>query len=58
MRKDDPSAQALFDSALGYPSGYCRIEWCDRREGSLPQLHGQQLLGVARKLESIDQQKR
>ncbi len=35
-RKDDLSAQALFDSALRYPSGYRRIEWWDRREGPLP----------------------
>jgi len=34
--KDDPSAQALFDSALRYPSAYRRIEWWDRREGPLP----------------------
>jgi uncharacterized protein len=37
-RKDDPSAQALFDSALRYPSGYRRIEWWDRREGTLPNI--------------------
>ena len=34
--KDNPSAQALFDSALRYPSAYRRIEWWDRREGPLP----------------------
>ena len=75
-RKDDPSARALFDSALRYPSGYRRIEWWDRREGplpnsdvqypelskaaafvctsgvcSLPQLDGNRLLALARKLE-------
>ena len=82
-RKDDPSAQALFDSALRYPSGYRRIEWWDRLEGplpntdvqypelpkaaafvctsgacSLPQFDGKQLLALARKLESVGEEKR
>jgi uncharacterized protein YyaL (SSP411 family) len=35
-RKDDPAAQALFQSALRYPSGYKRLEWWDVREGPLP----------------------
>ncbi len=35
-RKDDPVAQALFQSALHYPSGYKRLEWWDVREGPLP----------------------
>jgi uncharacterized protein len=35
-RKDDPAAQALFQSALRYPSGYKRLEWWDVREGALP----------------------
>jgi hypothetical protein len=34
--KDDPIAQALFQSALRYPSGYKRLEWWDVREGALP----------------------
>jgi uncharacterized protein len=34
--KDDPAAQALFQSALRYPSGYKRLEWWDVREGALP----------------------
>lgn len=34
--KDDPAAQALFQSALRYPSGYKRLEWWDVREGVLP----------------------
>jgi uncharacterized protein YyaL (SSP411 family) len=34
--KDDPAAQALFQSALRYPSGYKRLEWWDVREGTLP----------------------
>ena len=82
-RKDDPSARALFDSALRYPSGYRRIEWWDRREGplpntdvqfpelpkpaafvctsgacSLPQFEGAQLLALARRLESLGEEKR
>ncbi len=82
-RKDDPFAQALFDSALRYPSGYRRIEWWDQREGplpntdvkypelpkaaafvcttgacSLPQFDGKQLLALARKLESVGEEKR
>jgi hypothetical protein len=35
-RKDDPMAQALFQSALRYPSTYKRVEWWDSREGRLP----------------------
>ena len=35
-RKNDPAAQALFQSALRYPSGYKRLEWWDVREGALP----------------------
>ena len=34
--KDDPSAQALFQSALRYPATYKRLEWWDVREGALP----------------------
>jgi uncharacterized protein YyaL (SSP411 family) len=34
--KDDAGAQALFHTALQYPSGYKRIEWWDTREGPLP----------------------
>jgi len=34
--KDDPAAQALFQSALRYPSGYKRLEWWDVKEGPLP----------------------
>jgi uncharacterized protein YyaL (SSP411 family) len=34
--KDDPAAQALYASARQYPTRYLRIEWLDRREGSLP----------------------
>jgi hypothetical protein len=33
--KDDPSAQTLFQTALRVPGTYRRIEWWDRREGSL-----------------------
>jgi uncharacterized protein YyaL (SSP411 family) len=35
-RKDDAAAKALFDSASRYASVYRRIEWWDRREGSMP----------------------
>ena len=35
-RKDDPKAQAMFATALRYPSTYRRVEWWDRREGALP----------------------
>jgi uncharacterized protein len=34
--KDDLAAQALFHSALRYPSGYKRLEWWDVKEGPLP----------------------
>jgi uncharacterized protein YyaL (SSP411 family) len=34
--KDDPDAQALFQSALRYPASYKRLEWWDAREGALP----------------------
>ena len=34
--KDDPAAQALFQAAAAYPSGYLRLEWWDTREGKLP----------------------
>src|SRR5579864_1917017 len=34
--KDDPAAQALFNAAAAYPSGYLRLEWWDTREGRLP----------------------
>ncbi len=34
--KDDPAAQALFQSALRYPASYKRLEWWDAREGALP----------------------
>jgi uncharacterized protein YyaL (SSP411 family) len=34
--KDDPAAQALFQSALRYPASYKRLEWWDVREGVLP----------------------
>ncbi|HVS27644.1 MAG TPA: DUF255 domain-containing protein [Burkholderiales bacterium] len=34
--KDDPQAQALYRSALTYPSVYRRIEWWDTREGKMP----------------------
>jgi hypothetical protein len=34
--KDDPAAQALFQSALHYPASYKRLEWWDTREGKLP----------------------
>lgn len=34
--KDDAAAQELFRAAVGYPAGYRRIEWWDRREGALP----------------------
>jgi uncharacterized protein YyaL (SSP411 family) len=34
--KDDPAAQALFQSALRYPATYKRLEWWDVREGTLP----------------------
>ncbi len=34
--KDDPEAQALFAHARHYPAFYKRLEWWDRREGSLP----------------------
>ena len=34
--KDDPEAQALFQSALAYPGIYRRVEWWDKREGELP----------------------
>jgi uncharacterized protein YyaL (SSP411 family) len=33
--KDDPSAQALFLSAVRAPGTYRRIEWWDRKEGAL-----------------------
>ena len=35
-RKDDAAARALFDSATRYATVYRRIEWWDRREGSMP----------------------
>lgn len=34
--KDNSDAQALFQSALSYPSIYKRIDWWDKREGNLP----------------------
>ncbi len=34
--KDDASAQTLFKAAIRYPSGYKRVEWWDKREGTLP----------------------
>ena len=34
--KDDPAAQALYETARQYPTRYLRIEWLDRREGPLP----------------------
>jgi uncharacterized protein YyaL (SSP411 family) len=34
--KENPSAQSLHRTALHYPSSYRRIEWWDRKEGSLP----------------------
>jgi uncharacterized protein YyaL (SSP411 family) len=34
--KDDPAAQALFQSASRYPASYKRLEWWDVREGVLP----------------------
>jgi uncharacterized protein YyaL (SSP411 family) len=34
--KDDPAAQALYAAARAYPTRYLRIEWLDRREGTLP----------------------
>jgi uncharacterized protein YyaL (SSP411 family) len=35
-RKDDGNAEALFAAALKYPAAYRRIEWWDRREGTMP----------------------
>jgi uncharacterized protein len=34
--KDDPTARALFQAALRYPSTHKRLEWWDAREGKLP----------------------
>jgi uncharacterized protein len=34
--KDDPASQQLFEAALRYPSIYKRVDWWDKREGSLP----------------------
>ena len=34
--KDDAASLALFRSALQFPSGYRRVEWWDKREGTLP----------------------
>lgn len=36
--KNDPQAKALFSAALRSPSVYRRIEWYDRKEGSLPNM--------------------
>ena len=35
-KKDDPKAKMLYQTALGYPALYRRVEWWDRREGALP----------------------
>jgi uncharacterized protein YyaL (SSP411 family) len=37
-KKDDPTAAALYRTALTFPSGYKRIEWYDRAEGPLPRM--------------------
>ena len=34
--KDNPDARALYAAARTFPTRYLRIEWLDRREGSLP----------------------
>jgi uncharacterized protein YyaL (SSP411 family) len=34
--KDDAAALALFNSAIRYAAVYRRVEWWDRREGSMP----------------------
>ncbi len=34
--KDDATASALFQSAIRYSMVYRRVEWWDRREGSMP----------------------
>jgi hypothetical protein len=34
--KDAPESRDLFRTALQFPSGYKRVEWWDKREGSLP----------------------
>jgi uncharacterized protein len=34
--KADAAAQQLFDSAIRYAAVYRRVEWWDRREGSMP----------------------
>lgn len=34
--KDDIKAQALFAQAIRYPGSYRRIEWWDKREGTMP----------------------
>jgi hypothetical protein len=34
--KQDATAAALFQAALGYPSTYERLEWWDLSEGPLP----------------------
>ncbi len=34
--KNDPKAKMLFQAALHYPANYRRVEWFDKREGSLP----------------------
>ncbi len=34
--KNDPAALALFKTAIALPESYKRVEWWDRREGSLP----------------------
>jgi uncharacterized protein YyaL (SSP411 family) len=34
--KDDLAARRLFQTAIAQPSSYKRVEWWDRKEGSLP----------------------
>lgn len=34
--KSDPTAKALFQAALRYPTSYKRVEWWDAAEGPLP----------------------
>jgi uncharacterized protein YyaL (SSP411 family) len=36
--KNDPIARAMYQTALGWPTGYKRVEWYDRREGPLPRM--------------------
>ena len=34
--KDDPAARALFMAAIALPVNYKRVEWCDERDGPMP----------------------